>query len=324
MKRPSPTAIGAFVLGALLLIAAAVAFFGGSALWAQRLQAVSFFDSSVAGLQIGAPVTFRGVRVGSVESMGVHVNPQTQSFIIRVGMDIVPGTVATFGSDLPDEGDDLIPTLVAKGMTAKLVMQSFVTGQLMVELDFRENGRVVEGGGGDGKPQIPTVPTDLEAITQQLERVKLDETIASFQKTLDAVTGVLSQPEFKQTIVELPALLVQLRQTLATVETEVTALSGSARGGIDKSMASMDQTMASLRSLSAALEKEVTATGAAARVTMGRADTALDGANALLDPRGRTAVQIQRAVDDLATTAARLRSLSERIDRDPSTLVRGR
>lgn len=323
MKRPSPTAIGAFVLGALLLIAAAVAFFGGSTLWAQRLQAVSFFDSSVAGLQIGAPVTFRGVRVGSVESMGVHVNPQTQSFIIRVGMDIVPGTVATFGSDLPDDGDDLVPTLVGKGLTAKLVMQSFVTGQLMVELDFRENGRLVDAAGRD-TPQIPTVPTDLEAFTQQLERVKLDETIASFQKALDALTGTLAQPEFKQTIVELPALLVQLRQTLATVENEVTAVSGTARGGIDRSMASMDQTMASLRSLSKALEKEVTATGAAARVTMGRADTALDGANALLDPRGRTAVQIQRAVDDLATTAARLRSLSERVDRDPSTLVRGR
>lgn len=324
MKRPSPTAIGAFVLGALLLVAAAIAFFGGGALWAQKLQAMAYFDSSVAGLQIGAPVTFRGVRVGSVQGMGIHVNPEKQSFIIRVAMDIMPGTVATFGSNLPDEGDDLVPMLVDRGLTAKLVMQSFVTGQLMVELDFRENGRRIGDSDRRDMPQIPTVPTDLEAITQQLERVKLDETIASFQKTLDAVTGVLSQPEFKQTIVELPALLVQLRQTLATVETEVTAVSASARGGIDRSMTSLDQTLVSLRSLSSVLEKEVTVTGAAARATMGRADTALDGANELFDPRGRTAVQIQRATDDLAATAARLRNLSERVDRDPSILVRGR
>lgn len=324
MKRPSPTAIGAFVLGALLLIATAIAFFGGGALWAQRLKAVSYFDSSVAGLQIGAPVTFRGVRVGSVEGMGVHVNPQTHSFIIRVAMDIVPGTVATFGSDLPDDRDDLVPMLVDRGLTAKLVMQSFVTGQLMVELDFRENGRRLDDGVPGSSPQIPTVPTDLEAITQQLEGVKFDETIESFQTALDALTGVLTQPEVKQAITELPALLVQTRQTLAAVETEVAALSGSARGGIDRSMASLDQTLASLRSLSAALEKEVTTTGAAARATMGKADTALDGANALLDPHGRTAVQVQRAADDLAATAARLRNLSERVDRDPSVLVRGR
>ncbi|WP_029012973.1 MlaD family protein [Niveispirillum irakense] len=324
MKRPSPTAIGAFVLGAMILVASAILFFGGGALWAQRLEAVAYFDSSVAGLQVGAPVTFRGVRVGSVKTMGIHVNPQTYNFIIRVGMEITPDTVATFGSDLPDEGEELVPMLVKRGLTAKLVMQSFVTGQLMVELDFREGGKRTDIRGRAGMPEIPTVPTDLEAITTQLEGVKLDETIESFKNTLDALTGVLSTPELKQTIAELPALLVQVRQTLATAETEISSLSGSTRTTIDQTARSLDQTLASLRTLTATLDREVAQTAEAARTTMGKADTTLDGANALLDPRGRTAVQIQRAVDDLATTAARLRNLSERIDRDPSVLVRGR
>lgn len=214
--------------------------------------------------------------------------------------------------------------LVKRGLTAKLVMQSFVTGQLMVELDFREGGKRTDIRGRAGMPEIPTVPTDLEAITTQLEGVKLDETIESFKNTLDALTGVLSTPELKQTIAELPALLVQVRQTLATAETEISSLSGSTRTTIDQTARSLDQTLASLRTLTATLDREVAQTAEAARTTMGKADTTLDGANALLDPRGRTAVQIQRAVDDLATTAARLRNLSERIDRDPSVLVRGR
>jgi paraquat-inducible protein B len=324
LKRPSSTAIGAFVLGALALVTMAILFFGGSALWSKKLESVAYFDSSVAGLQIGAPVTFRGVRVGSVNSMGVHVNPQTYSFIIRVGMEVQPDTVATFGTQLKENDDELLDTLLKRGLTAKLVMQSFVTGQLAVELDFREGGRRIDVGNKGHLPEIPTVPTDLQAITEQLQNVKLDKTVQSLQNALDALTGVLETPELRQTITELPALVVQLRNTLGAIETEVGAMSGTAQTGIKQTVGELNQTLTSLRTLSATLDKEVASTAAAARTTMGKADTALDGASAVLDPQGRTMVQMQRAVDDLAATAARLRNLSERVDRDPSVLIKGR
>jgi phospholipid/cholesterol/gamma-HCH transport system substrate-binding protein len=72
------------------------------------------------------------------------------------------------------------------------------------------------------------------------------------------------------------------------------------------------------------LEREGAGTLAAMRQTLEKADATLDGAHALVDPRGHTAMQVQRAVDDLAATSARLRNLAERVDRDPSVLVRGR
>lgn len=323
MTRPSPTAIGAFVLGALLLVVVAILFFGGGALFTRQLRAVSYFDGSVAGLQIGAPVTFRGVRVGAVSAMGIRVDPGTYSGIIQVTMELYPDTVETFGDSISDE-DNLVGSLVERGLTSKLVMQSFVTGQLMVELDFREGGRSRRVNGAAPAPEIPTVPTDLEAITQQIQSVRLDEAVQSVVHTLDSLNAVLTTPELKQSIAELPALLVQLRQTLATVDTEVTALSGSARTGLNQTVGSLNETLGAVRSLSSTLEKEAAATGAAARTTLGKADTTLDGANAFLDPRGRTAVQIQRAADDLAATAAHLRNLSERVDRDPASLIRGR
>jgi len=66
MSTARSTAIGAFVLGALALIVAAILFFGGGAFLATPLPAVSFFHGSVAGLQVGAAVTYRGVEVGQV------------------------------------------------------------------------------------------------------------------------------------------------------------------------------------------------------------------------------------------------------------------
>ena len=82
--------IGIFVLGALGLIVAAILFFGGGALFTQRFTAVSYFPGSVAGLQTGAPVTYRGVRVGQVKSIGIRIDPNPTQSIVQVNMEIVP------------------------------------------------------------------------------------------------------------------------------------------------------------------------------------------------------------------------------------------
>ena len=83
MTKPSATLIGAFVLGSIALIVAGVLFFGRGSFADQHIPMVSFFYRSMAGLRVGAPVTFRGVRVGEVRSMGIRVNPGTDNYIIR-------------------------------------------------------------------------------------------------------------------------------------------------------------------------------------------------------------------------------------------------
>ena len=103
-------------------------FFGSGLFHEKRLRAVSFFNGSVAGLRVGAPVTFRGVPVGEVKSLGVRVMPDGQS-IIQVNMELVPGMVAVYGADRAEQ-DANVPALVKRGLTAKLVTQSFVTGLL--------------------------------------------------------------------------------------------------------------------------------------------------------------------------------------------------
>lgn len=323
MRKPSPTAIGAFVLGAALLLTLAVIFFGGRALLGHRLKAVSFFDGSVAGLQLGAPVTFRGVRVGEVTSMGVRVNPETLGGVIQVTMSILPDTVDTFEGEISGPEGGLVESLVARGLSAKLVQQSFVTGQLMVELDLRPDAEPKHVGVSTVAPEIPTVQSDLEALTQRLADVRLEDTMQSVQRALDSINQLLSAPELQQSIQELPALIAQLRTTLATVDGEVRSVSSSARGNMAQLTAQLQQSMDSVQQLSASLEQEMTATGAAVRVTLQQANTTLEGTSALLDPRGRTVMQMQRAADDLAVTAARLRNLAERVDRDPSILIRG-
>jgi paraquat-inducible protein B len=112
---------------------------------------------------------------------------------------------------------------------------------------------------------------------------------------------------------DLPKVLASLKRSLDTIDREVGASSGA-----------LQQTLASVRTLAADTDREAVATAVALRETLARADATLEAARVLVDPRGHNAVEVRRAIDDLVATSARLRNLAERVDRDPSVLLRGR
>jgi len=316
VTRPSATVTGGFVLGAIALLVAGILFFGSGKLFQRRVSVVSFFHGSVAGLQVGAPLTFRGVPVGEVKAIGIRFDPGTRDSIIQVNMELLPDKVAVYGPHPPSD-KNLIPSLVQRGLTAQLVRESFVTGMLNVELDFRPGVRSLDEEDGTGTPEIPTVPSKIDSLTRKLEDIDIEPALRSLQRTLANVDAVLTTPELKQAIKDLPGVLASFRRAAQTIDREVAQLSTAGRDGIASSTTALQQALASVQTLATDLDRETT-------LTLGRANTMLDAANGVVDPNGRTMLQVQRAVDDLAATAARLRNLTERVDRDPSILIRGR
>jgi paraquat-inducible protein B len=313
--RANATIIGAFVLGAILLLVGGILFFGSGTLLETRIPIVSFFHGSVAGLQIGAPVTFRGVPVGQVKAIGIRIDPTTRALIIQVDMRVWPDKVAVYGPRTPD--DKLIPALVAQGLAAQLARQSFVTGLLNVDLDFRPGVQAFRFGGETGVAEVPTTQSEYNALTKRLEDVDIEGAIRSVQRTLGNLDAILTTPELKQAIKDLPGAVTSVRHAAQTIDREVTQLSRAGRDDIASATSALRQTLASVQSLATDLDREMAS-------TLGRANTAIDATNAALDPNGRTMIQVQRATDDIAATAARLRNFVDRVDRDPSILIRGR
>jgi paraquat-inducible protein B len=262
-------------------------------------------------MRVGAPVTFRGVPVGEVKSLGVRLDPKTGRSIIQVNMELVPGMLTVYGQAMPDS-QTFVTSLVNEGLTAQLVKQSFVTGLLSVELAFRPAAEVSRLGDGS-LPEVPTVPGDLEGLAKQLQTVDIVAAVESLQRTLASAESLLNSPGLRGGLDQLPEVLSSLRRTLDTTEREVKA-----------SSAAVQDTLASTRALATTLDRDGAHTLAAFRETLQKADATLEAAHALVDPRGHNAIQVQRTLDDLAATSARLRNLAERVDRDPSVLVRGR
>lgn len=316
MTSRNATATGVFVLGAIVLLVAGIFFFGRGELFQERIPFVSFFRGSVAGLQVGAPVTFRGVPVGQVKSIGVRFDPVSHESIVQVDMRLLPGKVSVYGPHPPPDRN-LIPTLVHQGLTAQLARQSFVTGMLSVDLDFRPGVHPSPLGEGAGEFEVPTVPSEYDVLTRQLERLNIEGTLQAVQRSLANLDAIVTLPEVKRTIKSLPGLVEAWRHAAQSVDREVTQLSSAGREGIATSTQALAQALASVQSLATDLDRE-------AASTMGRADNALDAANTVLEPNGRTMLEMQRAIEDFAATAARLRNFTERVDRDPSILIRGR
>src|SRR5512134_2415689 len=137
-KQASKSLIGAFVLGAIFLVVAGVVIFGSGKLFTKANKSVMFFEGSVNGLQIGAPVVFRGARIGQVTDVVVKMNARELTAFIPVYTEIYPQKI------MPIEGDQsyderYLQALITKGLRAQLQLQSFVTGQLMVNIDFYPN-----------------------------------------------------------------------------------------------------------------------------------------------------------------------------------------
>ena len=179
-----PAIVGGFVLGALALAAAAVILFGGSRLFATTSRAVTFFEGSVAGLDVGAPVTFRGVRLGSVTSVALNFDPATRTATIPVTIEIEPDRITWEGAR-PSRAD--YGHLVATGLRAQLASQSLVTGQLRVDLDFRPDTPIRIVGAETDLPEIPAIPSELEQLRSKLTELPLRDLVDSAQRALGAV-----------------------------------------------------------------------------------------------------------------------------------------
>jgi paraquat-inducible protein B len=88
-KQSNPTLIGAFVIGAVVLLVVAVLVFGGSELLVEKQRVVAYFPGSVKGLRTGASVTFRGVRVGYVNEIQIQTDVNTLESQIQVKMELL-------------------------------------------------------------------------------------------------------------------------------------------------------------------------------------------------------------------------------------------
>lgn len=258
-SKANPTVIGAFVVGAVALIVVGVLLFGGGKFFQEKAPFVIFFDSSVQGLNVGAPVVFRGVQVGQVAKVEALYDPKKTTIHVKVIVELVPGSVRVAeGVKRVKRGSpqEALELLVQQGLRASLQMQGFVTGLLLVSLDFYPDTPIKRLGLDPTYPELPTVPTEVERLLDnvrqavaELGKLPLEALLSEVLGMLKRVNTLLEVPELKQALMSLNDLVTAAQQLLKDIDGQVAPLASSAKETLTTARGTLGQAQKSLSTL---------------------------------------------------------------------------
>ncbi len=220
-KKSNPTMIGAFVVGAVLLLAVGVAVFGGAELLAKRNVYVAFFPENAKGLRVGSNVMMNGVQIGQVSQMRLLIDQENWESLTEVTMEILPesyipmrgGVVVGQGPDADTSHDVLINEA---GLRMTLQAESLVTGQLAVQAQFRPDVPAVLRGGSDNPyPEIPTMPSNIQQLLTNIqtflgefsEGLDPRELAEHISEILDGIDEIVNSAELRDTLAGVDTLV---------------------------------------------------------------------------------------------------------------------
>jgi paraquat-inducible protein B len=200
--------------------------------------------------------------------------------------------------------------LIELGLRAELKLESFVTGQQYVSLDFRpETEAVLLNDSGIQRLEIPTVAPPLQSV----------------QEDIAAVAKQIRDADIAGLATRLSSVMARIDTTLAKMEI------GSVGDRLDRTMAQVDEALGAIQHLAttadssvAPMRQSMTQTSDRLRESLDSLDATMRTVRAAIDPTSPLSVRMADSFRELGDAANAMRRLAEYLERNPSTLVRGR
>lgn len=309
-RRVNATLVGAFVLGALALIVAAILLLAGGEVFRDRKPHIMYFEGAAQGLQVGAPVHFLGVKVGTVKTIRIGLDEHTGRFNVPVIILIEPNLVRTRNGEEIDLRDRAtLRRLIERGLRAQLRMQSLLTGQLYVALDFHPEKPAHFVSSDPEASEIPTIRGPVQEFASRLDSFPLDRFLADVAAISESVKGIAADPATRELPERMRAALIHLESLASKLDAQAAPAMAQARTGL----AEMRATLGSARSALERVEAAAQSVGEAAERVGAAADgmgTAAERVGAITSPDSAVAKDIRAAAAELAGAARSLRDLT--------------
>jgi len=322
-KKASKTVIGIFVVSALALVVAGVLIFGSGDFLKERYKFVLFFQDTVKGLSVGAPVVFKGVRIGEVKDIAVIENASKSSFYIQVMIELTSGKVKrsrTKEFRSVKEIYEYCNRLIEQGLRAELGLQSVVTGQLQIELDFHPEEKFILIGTNTKYKEIPTIPSKFERLTNRVENLPIEEIVDKVSSSLNRIDALLNSPEIEE-------ILQSTKQTMENTE----KISYSLNKQIQPLMNKLDETLETYGKLAQNLDQKIDPLSSNVQelitvVTEAskQADKTFKTLENVIGEDTIAMVELTRSLKEFSSAARSIRNLADYLNRHPETLVRGK
>lgn len=211
-KKVNKTAIGLFVLTGIVLLILSILVFGSGSLFKSTYKYVLYFDGSLKGLSVGAPVTFRGVKIGSVKHIGLVYNENAREIALPVIIEIEQRIKGA-----PSLGDpDSDKKMIALGLRARLEIQNLLAGQLMISFDFYPDKAPVFYGLKNDYPELPTVPVSQDFL-ELFNDLPIKDITMNLTDTLRGMNKIVNSSSLESGLKELNGALRELKDASHSV-----------------------------------------------------------------------------------------------------------
>jgi len=336
-KEVNKVAIGGFVIGGIGLAVLALLVFGSGKFFQKKSMHVMFFEGSVKGLNVGAPVKFRGVDIGAVKNIKLAINPEDLEFFVPVYVEIFENRISILEDKEMEKFENLktVDILVKEmGLRAQLQMQSLLTGQLFINYDFYPESPIRKVELEKKIYEIPTIPTTLQMLTETLEQIVDQIREVNFQQIVDdlaqAVKGaniLMNSDDMQDSVANFNLTLREIQKIIKNTE----ALAGKVNHRVDTMADSFESTMDDTRKLVhnidsrvAPVVSDIESMLATVRSSFEKAQTMLGEAQKMMSDNSKLRREIVITLESLSDASRSVEELSDYLQRHPESIITGK
>ena len=305
-KQANRIMIGGFVVVAVILMAASLVLFSSGKFFHKTLKFVLYFDESVKGLEVGAPVLFEGVPVGSVISIIIAVDAAKHQAVIPVIVEIDLDRIELreVGRTMDPQKD--MPMLIKEGLRGMLTMQSLITGKLLIELDFYPDTPVNLKNINKRYTEIPTLPSTTSKLARALDKLDLEAVQKKLESALDGIAKLTNNPDLAASIGHLKETLRDARKLVNRVDRQVDPLAQNTKKTV-KDFGKLARDLdARVGELAPSLEKTLSAM------------------RGVISDDAPMIVELENTLQAISAASRSLRQLADYLEQHPEALIRGK
>jgi len=343
-RKSNSKIIGGFVVGAIVLTIVGVMAFGGGQFLKPKLKAVMFFQGSLAGLDVGAPITFRGVKIGTVTAIAVQYDIAKEVVNIPVYIEIQPDSFQVVNGERNPVRS--LNALIARGLRGQLQTVSMVTGQTVVNFDFHPGAPLRLLHIVPGVPELPSIPsgmdvmlTSVSGVLMKISSLPLEQISSQLLDTMKSADQALKDADSVMTganglVANLNTQVKPLTDSVMNASSEASLTLQDARDRLQlregEPLQTLNGTLTDGRRLIDNLNNNLPVLIATAEQVMKTTTTALDQASTTLrsaqsaiSPDSPLYYELNSTLRELKTAATAIRVFAEYIQRNPSALLSG-
>lgn len=337
--RTNEWKLGLFVVTALMVGLASILWLGANRFEREIISAWTYFDESVQGLEVGSPVKFRGVLIGTAAQIGVAPDRRRVAVLMHVNAEVL----SALGLRQQGQKTDPEEAFVPPGVRVQLASAG-ITGGKYLSLDLFDPQKAPPPELPFPVPwnYVPATPSTLKSLEETLLKLAVDvpQAIAEGRVLFSDARRFLADLDAEGLSSEAQALMTETRQTVAAVDAPaLVAKVDALLTTLDGAAAKIDRLAADLSRLTgeegeaaglitdarevARVVKDAVEQADLAATTASLRDTS-GSVGGLSRDLGAMSRELRQALVSLRDAADKVANLAEVLERDPGSLLHGR